>query len=95
MHIRPGYREKSANLQGTLQLHVRFYNKISRWQRPHNENWRAHYSLRAHSMSTKASMSQGKFMRDLGMCTFLSSVVRAPHDFKCLACFLTVFAHVL
>ena len=56
MHARPGYREKLANLQGTLKLHMRFYNRILRLQRPPNENWHAHYSLRACSMATKASM---------------------------------------
>ena len=30
VHIHPGYREKSADLQGTLKLHLRFSNKISR-----------------------------------------------------------------
>ena len=30
VHVRPGYREKSADLQGTLKAHLRFYNRISR-----------------------------------------------------------------
>ena len=34
VHVRPGYREKSPNLQGTLKLHVQFYDRISRSQRP-------------------------------------------------------------
>ena len=28
MPIRPGYREKSAGLQGALKVHLRFYNRI-------------------------------------------------------------------
>ena len=50
VHIRPGYREKSLNLQGTLKLHLRYYNRISRLQKPRNENWHAHFSLRESSM---------------------------------------------
>ena len=86
MHVRPGYREKSANLQGTLKVHLRFYNRISRLQSPHNENWNAHYSLHACSMSTNASMPQGELKRDLGTCILLTSVVGSPH-------FLSLFAH--
>ena len=59
VHVRPGYREKSADLQGTLKLDLRFYNRILRLQTLHNENWHAHYSLRASSMATNASISQG------------------------------------
>ena len=43
MYVRPGYREKLADLQGTLKAHLRFYNKISRSHRPCNENWDAHF----------------------------------------------------
>ena len=74
----PGDREKSAALQGKLKLHVRFYNRISMSQRPHNENWNAHYSLCAHSMATNASMSQRKYTRALCMCIFFASVASAP-----------------
>ena len=28
VHVCPVYREKSADLQGTLKLHVQFYNLI-------------------------------------------------------------------
>ena len=59
VHIRPGYREKSGDLQGTLKVHLQFYDRISRSHRPCNENWHAHYSLRARSMSTNTSMPQG------------------------------------
>ena len=39
MHVLcPGYREKWANLQGTLKLHMQFFNKMLRLQRPGNEN---------------------------------------------------------
>ena len=88
MHVHPGYREKSADLQGTLKLYMRFYNKISRSQRPRNENWYAHYSLRAQNMATNASMPQGECTRDLGMCIFLASVIGSPH-------LLTLFARVV
>ena len=37
-NVRPGYREKSADLQGALKLHLQFYNRISRSHRPCNEN---------------------------------------------------------
>ena len=57
VHVRPGFREKSANLQGTLKPHLRFYNRFLRLQT--NENWHAHYSLCACSMATNASISQG------------------------------------
>ena len=51
----------------------------------------------AHSMATNTSMSlsQGQFMRGLGTCFLLASVVSAPHDFKCLAFFLTGFAYAV
>ena len=51
--------KKSADLQGTLKLQLRFYNRILRLQTPCNGNWHANYSLRAHSMATNASISQG------------------------------------
>ena len=38
VHVRPGYREKSADLQGTLKVH-----KISRSYSPCNENLHAHF----------------------------------------------------
>ena len=38
VHICPGYREKLVDLQGTLKVHVQFYNRISRSYRPCNEN---------------------------------------------------------
>ena len=59
VHIRPGYRDKLADLQGTLKLQVQFYNRISRSQRLRSENWHGHYSLHTHGMATNASMSQG------------------------------------
>ena len=59
VHVCPGYREKSADLQGTLKLHVRFYNRILKLQTPCNENSHAHYSMRARSVVTNASISQG------------------------------------
>ena len=43
MHIRPVYREKSADLQGTVQVCLRFYNKISRSYSPCNKNLHAHF----------------------------------------------------
>ena len=76
VHVHPGYREKSADLQGTLKLHMQLYNRMLRLQRSHNEKWHAHCSLRAHSMATYASISQRQFTRDLGMCVFLASVAR-------------------
>ena len=42
VHVRPGYRENSTDLQVTLKLHLQFYDKISRSHRPRNENWQAH-----------------------------------------------------
>ena len=51
VHVRPGYREKLPDLQGTLKVHLRIYNKISSLHRPCNENWHVHYSLRACSMA--------------------------------------------
>ena len=59
VYVRPGYRDKSAGLQGTLKVHLRFYNRILRLQTPRNENWHADYSLRARSMATNAYISQG------------------------------------
>ena len=44
VYVRPGYREKSADLQGNVKVHLRFYDRISRL---HSENWHAHYSLHA------------------------------------------------
>ena len=38
VHVRPGYKEKSPDLQGTLKAHLRFYNRMSRSYRPCNEN---------------------------------------------------------
>ena len=35
--------KKSADLQGTLKVHLRLYNKISRLHRPRNEIWHAHF----------------------------------------------------
>ena len=32
--VHSGYREKSADLQGKLKLHVQFCNRVSRLQRP-------------------------------------------------------------
>ena len=72
-------QKKWANLQGTLKVHLRFYNRISRLQRPRNENWYAHYSLHARSMSTNASMPRGLLTRDLHTCILLASVVGSPH----------------
>ena len=55
-----GYIEKLVYLQGTLKLHLLFYNRILRLQTSRNEkNWHANYSLRAHSMATNESISQG------------------------------------
>ena len=51
--------EKMADLQMTLKVHLRFYNRISRSHKPCNENWHAHFFLRARSMAINASMSQG------------------------------------
>ena len=74
------------NRQGTPKLHVQFCIRISRSQRPHNENWYVHYSLRACSMVTNAPMSQLKFMRGLGTCVLFASVAGSPHLFKEFAC---------
>ena len=79
VHVRPSYREKTADLQGTLKPHVRFYNRISRSQTPRNKNWRAHYSLHADSVVTNTSMSQRIFTRDFGTCILLATVVGSPH----------------
>ena len=38
-------QRKWANLQGTLKVHVRFYNRISRLQRRINGTWHALYSF--------------------------------------------------
>ena len=81
-------RKKSADLQRTLKLHLRFYNRILRLQTPRIENWHANYSLRARSMARNASISQGELKRDLGMCILLTSVVGSPH-------LLTLFAHAI
>ena len=75
-------RKKIANLQVTLKLHMQFYNRISSLQRSPNKNWHAHYSLHTRSMATNASMSQGEFTRDLGMCVFLASVAGLPQLLK-------------
>ena len=37
MHVRPDHREKLADLQGTLKLHLQFYDRTSRSHRPRNE----------------------------------------------------------
>ena len=76
-HIRPGYREKLADLQGTLKLHMQFYNRISRLQRPRNKNWHAHYSLNALSMATNASISQGN-LRETRASAFSLLVLHIP-----------------
>ena len=41
MHIRLGYREKHADFQGILNLHLQL--AISRVHRPRSENWHAHF----------------------------------------------------
>ena len=69
-----------------LKLYVWFYYRISRLQRPRNENWDAHYSLRARSMATNASISQEEFTRHLGTCVFLACVVCPPKLIKGFAC---------
>ena len=84
--------KKSTDLHGALQLHMQFYDKISRSQRASHGNWHARYSLHACSIATNASMCQEKFARGLGMCVFLLSVIVLPHDLKSLTCFLTGFA---
>ena len=38
VHIRPGYRENPADLQGKLKVPVQFFNRISRLHRPCNGN---------------------------------------------------------
>ena len=44
VHARTSWlQKKSADLQGTLKVHVQFYNRISRSHRPCNENWHAHF----------------------------------------------------
>ena len=60
-----------ADFQGTLKLHVRFYNRISRLRRSRN----ACYSLCVRSLTTHATMSQGQLTRGLGTCVFLADVV--------------------
>ena len=80
--------EKSPDLQGTLKLQVRFYNRILRLQTPHNENWHANYFLRARSMATNTSMSQGQLTRDLGTCILFTSVVGSSHLLTLFPCAL-------
>ena len=63
VHVHPGYREKSDNSQGMLKLHIQFYNVMLRLHRPHNDNWHAHYSLRAHSMPINTSVSREIYER--------------------------------
>ena len=46
------------------------------------------FFLLAQSMAANASMSQGKFKRDLGTCVFLDSLAGAPH-------LITGFAHAV
>ena len=93
MHVRPGSRDKSTDLQGALKLHMPFCNRISMLQTPRNENW--HYSLHVCSMTTDQSMSQGQLTRGLGMRIFLASVVSTSHDFKSPTCVLTGSAHAV
>ena len=57
-----------ANWQGTVKLHVQFYNRTSRFHKPHNENWHAHGFLHACNMATNASMTQAK-LREAPMCS--------------------------
>ena len=64
-----------ADFQGTLKLHVRFYNRISRLRRSRNANRHACYSLCVRSLTTHATMSQGQLTRGLGTCVFLAGVV--------------------
>ena len=63
-------QRKSADLQGTLN-YLRFYNKISRSHRPHNENWHAHFLC-----------LQGYFTRDCRTCILLASVARSPNSLE-------------
>ena len=86
VHLRPGYREKSADLQRTLKLYMQLYNRISRSQTPRNENSNANYSLHARSLATNASISQGEFTRDLSTYVFLASVAHPPQLLKEFAC---------
>ena len=88
MHVQ--VTEKNHLIYRVVKLHVRFYNRMSRLQRHHNENWHAHYSL-CQSLVTNASKSQEKFKRGLATWVFLASVVSAPHDHMCLAGNLTGF----
>ena len=69
---------------------MRFYSRISRLQGPCNENWYVHYSLCEHSI---VSMSQVKFMSDLGKCIFHASVVGSPHLLTGFACTVS-YTHV-
>ena len=50
MHVRPGYRENLVDLQGTLKLHMQFYNRISRLQRPSAMKIGMHIILCVHAV---------------------------------------------
>ena len=55
-------------------------------QTPRNENWHAHYSLRARSMAINASMSQGQLTRDFGtgapyLLVLFARAVRYTHKY--------------
>ena len=52
-----------------------FITKYRGHRKTCHEHWHAHYSVDACNMVTSASMSQGQFMRDLGTCILLASVV--------------------
>ena len=66
---------------------MQFYNKMSRLQRPRNENCHAHYSLCARSMSTNSSMSQGKLTRGLCKCSpFIYRVCTCCMMQSCVPC---------
>ena len=52
-----------------------------------------HIILRARSMGTNASMSQGQYKRNLGTCILLASVVGSPHLVTEFACAVS-YAHV-
>ena len=73
---------------------MRLFNGMSRSEGPHNEKWYAHYSLHARSMVANASISEGKFTRDLGMFIFLACVTGTFHVFTGFARALTRALHI-
>ena len=78
VHIHNGYREKSADLQRTLKLHLQFYNRISRLQRLCFESGVHMFLCMLAAWAQMHTYLKGK----LDTCVFLASVACPPQLLK-------------